>query len=148
MKTIIWVHGDNLNLQQMAFKTAPDAPSVFVWDEALVEEWQLSFKRIVFIYECLLELPVVIRKGDVADEVAAFALEHGANIILTATSPSPRHHLICQGIASKMPKGSRLEVLHDPSLVSTEDNFDVSRYSRYSRYWNVIKWDAMKPTKE
>lgn len=146
MNTVIWVHGDNLNPHQPALAHYPSASSIFVWDDALMESWQLSFKRVVFIYECLLELPVVVRRGDVATEVAAFALEHGANHIVTMRSPSPRHRQICQSIASKMPKGSRLEVLRDVPFVDAEtDRLDMKRFYRF---WSAVKYDVMRPTKQ
>ncbi|MEG4118028.1 hypothetical protein QUA43_11195, partial [Microcoleus sp. N9_B4] len=57
---IIWLHGDCLSPEGPAFQAHPEAPAIWVWDDALIDEWQLSLKRMVFIYECLLELPVVI----------------------------------------------------------------------------------------
>ena len=74
-KPIIWVHGDCLSPKNPALQTYPDAPAIWVWDDALLEEWQINLKRIVFIYECLLELPVTIRRGDVAQEVVRLGLE-------------------------------------------------------------------------
>lgn len=139
--TIIWVHGDNLNPYSAAFQAAPGVPAIFVWDDALLEEWQISLKRIVFIYECLLELPVVIRRGDVAEEVVRFAQEHQARRVLTSESPSPRHRLLCQTIIKNMPKGSRLEVLHEPAFVDDIERIDLKRFSRY---WNAVKKRAMR----
>ncbi len=61
---LIWVHGDCLNPHNPALAAYPDAPAVFVFDEELLEQYQVSFKRLVFIYECLLEIPnLQIRKG-------------------------------------------------------------------------------------
>ena len=111
MNTIVWIHGDVLSPYGPALQSAPDAPAIFVWDDALLNQWQISLKRITFIYECLLELPVVIRRGDVAEQVTQFALEHDARRILTAESPSPRFRTICRSIADSMPimlaKGQR-----------------------------------------
>jgi len=140
-KTIVWVHGDNLSPHSAAFQAAPGAPAIFVWDDALLEGWQISLKRIVFIYECLLELPIVIRRGDVAQEVLHFAEEQQARHVLTAASPSPRHRALCQKIIGGMPKGSRLEVLHEPPFVDTIGVVDVKRFSRY---WNAVKKQAMR----
>ncbi|MCS6834730.1 MAG: hypothetical protein NZ750_01775 [Anaerolineae bacterium] len=139
--TIIWVHGDNLNPHSAPFQTAPDAPAIFVWDDALLEEWRISLKRIVFIYECLLELPIIIRRGDVAEEVVQFAREHEARRILTSESPSPRHQFLCQTIIKHMPKGSRLEVLREPAFVDGAEKVDLKRFSRY---WNAVKKQAMR----
>ncbi|MFQ3645932.1 MAG: hypothetical protein SNJ54_04000 [Anaerolineae bacterium] len=142
--TIVWLHADNLNPHCAALQAAPGCPAVFVWDDELLEEWKISLKRIVFIYECLLELPVSIRRGDVAAEVAAFAQAHSAQRILTMASPSPRHRLICQRIMQRMPKGSRLEVLRDPAFVETNARLDLKRFSRY---WSAVKYDVLRGKK-
>lgn len=139
-ESIIWVHGDNLNPLAPTFQRLKDAPAVFVWDDALLKEWQISLKRIVFMYECLLELPVTIRRGEVAQTVAEFAQEQGAKHILTMASPSPRHPMLCRAIMQHMPKGSRLEVLYDVPFVDTE-SVDLKRFSRY---WNQVKKQAMR----
>ncbi len=93
-KPIVWVHGDCLSPKNPALQAYPEAAAIWVWDDALLEEWKISLKRIVFIYECLLELPVTIRRGDVAKEVVAFAQEQGADGVATAESPSPRFEVI------------------------------------------------------
>ncbi len=141
---IVWLHADNLNPNNAALRAASDSPAVFVWDDELLKAWKISLKRIVFIYECLLELPVTIRRGDVALEVAAFAQEHSVRRILTMASPSPRHKLICQRIMQQMPKGSRLEVLRDPAFVDTNKSIDLKRFSRY---WNAVKYDVLRGKK-
>lgn len=144
MKTIAWLHADNLNPHQLALTLETDIPAIFVWDDALLDDWDISFKRIVFIYECLLGLPVTIRRGDVAEEVVKFAEAHGATRIFTAASPSPRHRLICETIADNMPKGSRLEVKRDPLFVDYDREIDLKRFSRY---WRTVKKEALKPTR-
>ena len=74
-KPIIWVHGDCLSRNNPTFKRYPNIPALSIWDDPLIEEWQLSLKRLTFIYECLLELPVEIRRGNVAQEIIKFAQE-------------------------------------------------------------------------
>lgn len=133
-KTIVWVHGDCLSPKNPALKEYPDAPAVWIWDEALLEEWQISLKRIVFIYECLLELPVIIRRGDVAAEVIAFAKEHGADGVVTTESPSPRFEAICDAIEQAL--------LIDVEVRSPEPFVDYDGYidlKRFSRYWRVAQ---------
>jgi len=132
-KSIIWVHGDVLSPYGPALQDEPESPAVFVWDEELLDMWDISLKRIAFIYECLLELPVHIRRGRVADEVIAFAHEHGAGRILTAESPSPRFDWVCRSISDGMPKGSRLEVLHVEPFIEYDGYIDLKRFSRYWR---------------
>ena len=129
---IVWVHGDCLSPQNPALQEYPDAPAIWVWDDALIEEWQLSLKRLTFIYECLLELPVVIRRGNVAQEVLAFAKEHDANKVVTVDSPSPRFDNICNEIEPSLP----VEVLQVEPFFEYDGYIDLKRFSRY---WKVAE---------
>lgn len=131
-KPIIWIHGDCLSPQNPALEEYPNTPAIWVWDDALIEEWQLSLKRLAFIYECLLELPVIIRRGDVAKEVLAFAKEHNANKVVTANSPSPQFDTFCDEIERSV----ELEVFE------VEPFFDYDGYidlKRFSRYWKIAE---------
>ena len=128
---IIWVHGDCLSPANPALKMYPDAPAIWVWDDALIDQWQLSLKRIKFIYECLLELPVVIRRGDVATEIVAFAQECDRHAVVTVTSPSPRFKDICQKIAP-LP----ITVLPIEPFFAYEGYIDLKSFSRY---WKVAQ---------
>jgi K+-sensing histidine kinase KdpD len=141
MNTIVWVHGDNLNPNNPALLEGKNAPALFVWDEKLLVDSHISLKRITFIYECLLELPVTIRKGDVAEEIIKFAREHDATRILTAESPSPRFRDICKNVIGQMPKGSRLEVCKIQPFVTSQGQIDLKRFSRY---WEKVKVRAMR----
>lgn len=139
-RTVIWIHGNCLSPEGPALRAYPGAPAIFVWDDELLEQWQISLKRIAFIYECLLELPVTIRRGRVADEIAAFAQENGAGRIVTAESPSPRFRALCEAISQKMPSGSRLEVLKIAPFVAYDGDIDLKRFSRY---WRTVRHSAM-----
>lgn len=129
---IVWVHGDCLSPYGSALKAYPNAPAIWVWDEALIEEWQLSLKRLTFIYECLLELPVIIRRGDVAVEVVNFAKEHNTDLVVTAESPSPRFDTICDEIERSI----KLEVLEIQPFLEYDGYIDLKRFSRY---WKVAE---------
>jgi hypothetical protein len=131
-KQIIWIHGDCLSPENPALQEYPDAPAIWVWDDALIEEWQLSLKRLTFIYECLLELPVEIRRGNVAQEILAFAQEHNADLVVTADSPSPRFHHICDEIERSL----KLEVFKVEPLFDYDGYIDLKRFSRY---WKVVE---------
>jgi len=139
--TIIWVNGDNLNPSSHVFTKYPDAPAIFVFDERLLAEWNISFKRIVFMYECLLEMPVVIRKGDVVSEVIKFADEHGASDIVTITSPSPRFWQITDEIREQIKHKGEIRVLQEIPLVYSDYEFDLKRFSRF---WRKAKPYAMQ----
>ncbi|MGB3655777.1 MAG: hypothetical protein WBA41_31825 [Rivularia sp. (in: cyanobacteria)] len=129
---IIWVHGDCLSPKNPALDEYPNTPAIWVWDDALLEEWQISLKRIAFIYECLLELPVVIRRGDVAKEVLAFAEEHNLNKVVTVDSPSPRFNTICNEIENS----KELEIFEVEPFFEYDGFIDLKRFSRY---WKVAQ---------
>lgn len=129
---IIWVHGDCLSPQNPALLEYPNQPAIWVWDQALLTEWKISLKRITFIYECLLELPVTIRRGNVAQEILAFAQEHQADGIATVESPSPRFDQICDELESELD----LEIFAEEPFVKYEGYIDLKRFSRY---WRVAE---------
>ncbi|MBE9228758.1 hypothetical protein IQ264_25435 [Phormidium sp. LEGE 05292] len=132
MSEVIWIHGDCLSPKNPALLAYPDASAIWVWDDELLKEWQISLKRITFIYECLLELPVVIRRGNVANEVLAFAKELNADTVVTAESHSPRFKEICGEIEKDL---SLLVVAINPFL-NYHGYVDLKRFSRY---WKVAE---------
>lgn len=129
---VVWVHGDSLSPTNPALLAYPGAPAVWVWDEELLAQWQISRKRIVFIYECLLELPVAIRRGDVVLEISQFMREHAAAKIITTDSPSPRFRAICQALSESF----TLEILGMPAFIPPQKHLDLQRFSRY---WKVAE---------
>jgi hypothetical protein len=141
---VIWVHGDNLSPQSTAFVEFPHAPAIFVWDDPLLEQWQISLKRIVFIYECVLELPCVILRGDVAEQVIAFAHEHSAQRIVTMDSPSPRFRAIVKRLEARLP----VSVLHEVAFVDYNGTVDIGRFSRYWRVASRYAYDHSGTTIE
>ncbi|NJL00523.1 MAG: deoxyribodipyrimidine photo-lyase [Spirulinaceae cyanobacterium SM2_1_0] len=126
---LVWVHGDHLSPRNPALVNYPQAPALWVWDEQLLADWQISFKRLVFIYECLLELPVTIRRGDVAAELLAFARAQQADGIVTAASPSPRFQAICAQLEAELP----LAIIVDEPFVPYDGDLEIKRFSRYWR---------------
>ncbi len=134
--TVIWVHGDCLSPHNPAFINYPESPAIFVWDDTLLDARAISLKRITFIYECLLELPVVIRRGDIAQEVAKFTADHSANRIVTVGSPSPRFNLICDEIIGSLMNDVTIEILEIEPFVEYDGQIDLKRFSKY---WRTVK---------
>jgi hypothetical protein len=133
-RPIIWLHGDCLSPAAPPLLAYPDAPALWVWDDQLLEQQRISLKRIVFIYECLLELPVEIRRGDVAAEINQFAQSHSADGIVTTASPSPRFQQICQSLTLPV------TILDVEPFVDYQGYIDLKRFSRY---WRVAQQYCM-----
>ena len=63
---ILWIHEEALGATNPALQTWPDAPAVFVFDTHWIRDARISRKRLGFLYENALDLPLTLRKGDVA----------------------------------------------------------------------------------
>lgn len=133
MHTIVWIHEDCLHPTGPAYMKYPDAPSVFVFDNAGPK---VSLKRYVFIYESLLELPCVIRKGDAVEEILAFARLHGASRVATIATPSPR----LKRIQKELAKHLEVEVLHFDRFIEYDG---AVRLERFSQFWRTVEPYAM-----
>lgn len=140
-RPIIWVHADCLTPTHPGLLAYPDAPAVFVFDEALLADWEISLKRVLFMYECLLEMPVTILKGDVAEQVSAFARQHQADAIVTSDSPSPRFREIVAKLRQSMP----VTILEVDPFVDYDGHMDLGRFSRYWRTAQKVAFDVREP---
>ena len=131
--TVTWVHDAMLNPARIE----PDKPAVFVFDDDWLAAERVSLKRVVFMYECLLEMDVTIRRGRVVDEVSAFADRHGADTIKSLSTPIRRLRR----------QGAELGVtwLDPPPFVVLPREPDLKRFSRY---WRQAEKQAFKPTAE
>ena len=103
LNPVLWIHGEALGPTNPGLVAYPGAPAVFVFDRQLIAQAGLSLKRLGFIYECLLELPVTLRHGDVAEEVLAFARRHRADGVATTSAVDPRFAGLQQRIAAQLP---------------------------------------------
>ncbi len=125
---IIWVHDDNLSPNNPVFQVYDHAPALYVWDHSLLNRLKFSLKRINFIYESLLDLPVSIRRGNPVDELIQYADEHGAVRIATVPSSSPRFKRICKELERR---GYLLDILQPTAFINYDKEFDLRRFSRY-----------------
>lgn len=131
---LLWLHEDCLSPTAPPFVHYPTAPAIFVWDEPV--NW--SLKRILFVYECLLELPVEIERGDPVEVLHTYAKKLGAARIVTQRSPSPRFAEIRKSLTLPV------EVLEPVPFVELSGQVDLKRFSRY---WRRAQSSAFLPTR-
>lgn len=131
---VVWVHGDNLNPNNPALALFPNAPAIWVWDEDLLDEYHIALKRILFMYECLLEMPpqLVIRRGNVFKAVTRFAEERSADGVVVMDSPSPRFDRLVRKIERQHP----VKIMSERPIVDYDGPYDLRRFSRY---WRTAK---------
>ncbi len=153
-RPILWIHGEALGPANPALQAYPGRPAVFVFDAELLAgrspttgdpaggaPQAVSLKRIGFLYECLLELPVSLRHGDVVAEVLAFARAHGADGIVTSAGTDPRVEAIGQALEQELP----VEVLEPEPFVQLDGRVDLGRFSRYWRRAEREVWADWSP---
>ena len=137
-RPILWVHEEALGPRNPALLAWPEAPALFVFDAQWIEEAQISRKRLGFLYESALDLPLTLRQGDVAAEVMAFAKRHNADGVVSTAPVDPRLERIADAIEGHYP----LELLEPEPFVSLPRPPRLGRFSRYWREAESVVWEG------
>ena len=159
-RPLIWVHGEALGPSNPALIANPDAPAVFVFDTELLagrtatsgghpavgcDPQPLASERLRFLRECLAELPLEVRQGDVAHELLAAAAARGCDGIITSRAVDPRFALIATRLAAVLP----LHILEPQPFVvlplQGPGSPDLGRFSRYWRRAEPLVWGEAVP---
>ena len=137
-RPVIWVHEEALGSSNPALLERPNSPALFVFDTRWIQEARISRKRLGFLYESALDLPITLRKGDVAKEVIAFAERHNADGILSSLPVDPRLERIAASIESHYP----LKLLEPEPFVTMPRPPRLGRFSRYWREAEPVVWES------
>ena len=141
-KPLLWVHTDALNPKSPMLLAHPESAAVFVWDRQGITASGMKLKRLVFLSECLAEMParLEIRAGDPAEEVVSAANAVGATYVLAQRTPDPR--LLAAAVAIE----KRLSVVwyDPPAFAEATRPYDLKRFSRY---WQRAQSSAIQPTR-
>ena len=141
-RPILWIHEEALGPTNPALRAWPQAPALFVFDTEWIERSRISRKRLGFLYETALELPLTLRKGDVAAEVLAFAQRHRADGVVTSTGVDPRLQQIAEAIKTVLP----LQELDPDPFVELPRPPRLGRFSRYWREAEPVVWESYSRT--
>ncbi len=139
---LLWIHTDSLNPDSPMLTKHPESPAVFLWDTEWIRESRIALKRLVFLAECLGEMPnrIELRAGDPATKLLAAAKESGADYILAQRTPDPRLQAAALCVQPHVPV-----VWYDPpAFVEETRRFDLKRFSRY---WQRAQDSAMQLTR-
>jgi deoxyribodipyrimidine photo-lyase len=149
---VLWIHAEALGPANAALKAHPHRPALFVFDPVASDQEPWGLKRLVFIYECLLELPLTIRAGDPVQELLAFVARCGADGVVTTRAVDPRLRSITAQLAERVP----VAVLDPEPLVPSDLDSpgataapgrpappDLRRFSRYWRWAEPRIWGPM-----
>ncbi len=91
---LVWLHGGSLSSTDPALADNPDSPAIFVFDKPFLENTEIAFPRLQFMFEGVLEAFATRAKtricvGIQAQEIIAFAKLHNCTQIHTTEIPSP-----------------------------------------------------------
>ncbi len=113
MKKLFWMHPDCL--------CAPPCEAIFIFDDEYLKAAGWGLKRLQFVYECLLELPVEIVHGPTVE-----TLKNRHAQLVTLDSPDP-------WLRARIRQLQPIEVLPAPVFVDLKEPVDLHRFSRYWR---------------
>lgn len=132
----VWVHEDALRQSHPVFSAAKNSKaSIFVWDNTYFKSQGYTAKRLLFIYECLLEMDVQIIKGETLEVLTAFC----EGEIFTAATPNP---FFLDIIAKIEKNASRVTRIEDEPFSQIPYDADLGRFFKF---WNKGRKSIMKP---
>ena len=135
MSVLVWLHGGSLSPTDPALLANPDAPAIFVFDKPFLESTQISFARLQFIFESVLESlqdrEHKVCVGVQADEIFAFAQSQHLTEIHVTHVPSPELDRTLEALEQQ---GLKVVMHHLERLTSFS-----GRVKRFSAFWKVVE---------
>ncbi len=126
---IIWLHEKALNNSYRALsKTSNKTKTIHVWDDQYYKNRSYSFKRLVFIYETLCELPVTIIRGNTIEVLSSFK----PSKIIVPYTVDININEICNQLSCSF----EVKSIKDYSFSSISSDY---KFNRFFKYWNKAK---------
>lgn len=139
-RPLVWLTLDSASPRSPAAAAYPDTARVYVIDPAWVRRERPTLKRLVFLMECLADVPgVEVIVGDPRTVIPERAATHGCDGVCLADTPCPLVRAAARDIAPRLP----IDVRPWPALC---DRSRVTDLGRFSRYWQQVKRSALAPT--
>lgn len=140
VRPLVWLTLDSLSAASPAAAAHPESPRVFVVDPAWLETERPTLKRLLFIFECLADIPgVEVWQGTPRDVIAARAQAHGCRQVVVAPTPCPRIRRAAEALSTELP----ILACEWPRFC---DRSRVRDLGRFSRYWSQVSASALQPT--
>jgi deoxyribodipyrimidine photo-lyase len=139
-RPLVWLTLDAAADESPAAAAWPGRPRLFVIDRAWLDAEKPALKRLVFLFECLAEVPeCAIVVGDPRSIVPAVARAGGCDGVVVTETPCPRTRAAAAAIAAEMP----VAVVPSPRFCDHRPGSDLGRFSRF---WNTVRASALRPT--
>jgi len=141
-RPLVWLTLDSAANSSPAAAAFPEAARLFVVDDDWLASERPSLTRLVFLFECLAEVPgVEIVVGDPRVEIPAAAARHGCDGVALAETPCPRTRRAAESSGTMLP----FEVVPWPRFCRPRPGADLGRFSRF---WQRVRAEALQPHPE
>jgi hypothetical protein len=128
MSSLILLHEEAISISHPVFQATPSgSKAIFIWDDEYFIEANYSFKRLVFIYESICQLPIDVIKGNLVDVIKEM---HPTIIYIPATN----NPLLLKNI-DILNKLFNIKIVEDEQLIG---NGLINRdkcVKRFFQYW-------------
>ncbi|MFM8890132.1 MAG: FAD-binding domain-containing protein [Planctomycetia bacterium] len=151
---LVWLTLDSVSSASPAAAAFPDAPRVFVVDPTWLAEERPSLSRLLFLFECLADVPrVEVLLGSPTEVVADRLRRHRRDGVAVAETPCPRVRHAAARIRDACSAGTGgpsqasaplpVCVLRWPDFCDARTVRDLGRFSRY---WQQVGPSAFVTT--
>ena len=134
--TVVWLHEDALRPYSYAH-TASSPNTVCIFDTDYMRACHYSFKRCVFIYECMLTCNAEIYHGNTLTVLSSLIHEYKWKKLITLPTHNPFFHEIISRISDD------IEV-----IIDERDTFcgglDTPIPQRFMKYWWKVRKKVLK----
>jgi deoxyribodipyrimidine photo-lyase len=136
-RPLVWVTLGAASAVGPAAAAFPAAPRLFILDPAWLAAERPALKRLVFLFECLADIPdLLVVEGPPAEVLPAAATALACDGVAVAWTPCPRDRATARTIAAALP----VTVIDEPHFC---DRSRVDDLRRFSRYWQKIRDSAL-----
>ena len=113
---------------------------MFVLDPAWLEAERPTLKRLLFVFECLADIPgVEVYQGTPHEVLAARSRAHGCTRVAVAATPCLQVRRAAEALAREL----TVTVVEEPRFC---DRSKIRDLGRFSRYWSQVGDSALRPT--
>ncbi len=141
MSALVWLHGGSLSSTDPALMANPNAPTIFIFDKPFLEQTRISFGRLQFIFESVLEClegrEHRVCVGVQGEEIIQFATSSNCTEIHVTFVTSPELERTIDALEQA---GLKVVLHHLERLTSYS-----GQVKRFSAFWKRVEREVWKP---
>jgi hypothetical protein len=141
MSALVWLHGGSLSPSDPALLANPNAPVIFVFDKPFLEQTRISFGRLQFMFESVLEClhgrEHRVCVGVQGEEIIQFASSRNCTEIHLTFVASPELERTIEVLENA---GLKVVLHHTERLTSYS-----GQVKRFSAFWKQVEMEVWKP---